>query len=46
MAVTEGSLGVIAIRKGEWVLQSAVTFPDIHPASEKQKVLLACLFSQ
>lgn len=39
MTLTEGSLGVIVIRKGDWVLQSAVTFLDIEPGSQKHKCL-------
>lgn len=29
MTVTEGILGVVVVRKGDWVLQSAVTFFEI-----------------
>lgn len=39
MTVTEGSLGVIVIRKGSRVLQSAATFLDIEPNSKQHKVL-------
>lgn len=39
MSVVEGSLGVIIIRKGGKVLQSAVTFLDIDPGSAKHRVL-------
>lgn len=39
MSVAEGSLGVIVIRKGNRVLQSAATFLDIEPGSDKQRVL-------
>lgn len=39
MTIVEGSLGVIVIRKGDWVLQSAVTFLDIEPGTDKQKIL-------
>ena len=39
MTVVEGSLGVIVIRKDNWVLQSAVTFLDIKPESDEHKVL-------
>jgi hypothetical protein len=39
MSVGEGTLGVVVIRKGKQVLQSAVTFLDIEPGSEQQTVL-------
>ncbi len=39
MTVSDGSLGVIVVRKGSRVLQSAATFLDIKPGSEKQKML-------
>ncbi len=39
MTVSEGSLGVVVIKKGEYVLKSAVTFLDIAPGSEKHKLL-------
>lgn len=39
MSVGEGTLGVVEIRKGKRVLQSAVTFLDIEPGSDKQAVL-------
>jgi hypothetical protein len=39
MSVSEGSLGVVVIKKGGQVLQSAVTFLDIEPGSKKQKAL-------
>lgn len=39
MSVSEGSLGVVVIKKGDRVLQSAVTFLDIAPGSKKQKAL-------
>lgn len=39
MSISEGTLGVIVVRKGNYVLQSAVTFLDIEPGSEKQKFL-------
>lgn len=39
MTVSEGSLGVVVVRKGDRVLQSAATFLDIKPGSEKQKIL-------
>lgn len=39
MTVVDGSLGAVVIRKGDWVLQSAVTFLEIKPGSHKQKVL-------
>lgn len=39
MAVSEGDLGVIIIRKNKWILRSAVTFLDIEPGTEKHKVL-------
>jgi len=39
MTIAEDSLGVVVIRKGNYVLQSAVTFLDIKPDSEQQKVL-------
>ncbi len=39
MSVGEGTLGVVVIRKGKRVLQSAVTFLDIEPGSDKQAVL-------
>jgi len=37
--VSEGTLGVVVIRKGKLVLQSAVTFLDIKPGSKKQAIL-------
>jgi len=37
--VSEGTLGVVVIKKGKLVLQSAVTFLDIKPGSKKQAVL-------
>ncbi len=39
MSVSEGSLGVVVIRKGNKVLQSAATFLDIEPGSKKQTAL-------
>ena len=39
MTVVEGQLGVIVVRKGDYVLQSAVIFLDIEPGTEKQKLL-------
>ena len=39
MTVTEGSLGVIVIKKGDWVLQSAVVFLGIEPGSGRQAAL-------
>jgi hypothetical protein len=39
MTVVDGTLGVIVVRKGNHVLQSAATFLDIKPGSEAQKVL-------
>ncbi len=39
MTVVDGSLGVIVIRKGDLVLQSAATFLDIELGSDQQKVL-------
>lgn len=39
MTVTEGTLGVVVIRKGQRVIQSAVTFLEIEPGSPKQQAL-------
>jgi hypothetical protein len=39
MTVVDGSLGVIVIRKGDLVLQSAAIFLDIELGSDQQKVL-------
>jgi hypothetical protein len=39
MSISEGTLGVVVIRKGNRVLQSSVTFLDIEPNSTKQQVL-------
>jgi hypothetical protein len=39
MSVSEGTLGVVVIHKGDRVLQSAVTFLDIKPGGSKQQVL-------
>lgn len=39
MSVVDGTLGVIVVRKGNRVMQSAATFLDIKPGSEAQKVL-------
>jgi hypothetical protein len=39
MTVGEGTIGVVAIRRGDRLLKSAVTFLDIKPGSSKQKVL-------
>lgn len=39
MTVSEGSLGVVVIKKGDWVLQSAVIFLDIVPGGKKQAAL-------
>ncbi len=39
MSVADGTIGVVAIRKGNKILQSAATFLDIKPGSEGQKVL-------
>ena len=39
MSVGEGTVGVVVIRKGKYVLQSAVTFLDVKPGSKKQAVL-------
>ena len=39
MSVVEGEIGVVVIRKGDRVLQSAATFLDIKPGSDKQQVL-------
>ncbi len=39
MSVSEGSLGVVVIRKGDRVLQSAVTFLEIKPGSTQQAAL-------
>ena len=41
MSVVEGEVGVVVIRKGDRVLQSAATFLDIKPGSDKQQVLWA-----
>ena len=41
MSVVEGEIGVVVIRKGDRVLQSAATFLDIKPGSDKQQVLWA-----
>ena len=39
MTVGDGTIGVVAIRKGNRTLQSAATFLDIKPGSAAQKVL-------
>ena len=39
MSVSEGSLGVVIIQKGDYILQSAVTFLEIEPGTNKHKVL-------
>ena len=39
MSVTDGTIGVVVIRKGNQDLQSAATFLDIKPGSDAQKVL-------
>jgi len=39
MSISEGTLGVVVIRKGNRVLQSSVTFLDIEPNSTRQQVL-------
>ena len=39
MSVVEGELGVVVVRKGGRVLQSAATFLDIEPGSARQRVL-------
>ncbi|MGD9123983.1 MAG: hypothetical protein PVG60_02760 [Desulfarculaceae bacterium] len=39
MTIAEGALGVIVVKKGNHVLQSAVTFLDIKPGSDKHKLL-------
>jgi len=39
MSISEGSLGVIVIRKGDMVIKSAATFLDIEPGSKKQEAL-------
>jgi len=39
MSVSEGTLGVVVIRKGKKVLQSAATFLDVAPGSKKQTAL-------
>ena len=39
MSVGDGTLGVIVVRKGDRVLESAATFLDIEPGSDKQKTL-------
>jgi len=39
MTVVEGCLGMIVVKKRNRVMQSAVTFLDIKPESDKQKVL-------
>ena len=41
MSVVEGEVGVVVIRKGDRVLQSAATFLDIKLGSDKQQVLWA-----
>lgn len=41
MTITDGDLGVVVIKKGKWVLRSAVGFMDIKPGSPQQKVLWA-----
>ena len=39
MSVVEGEVGVVVIRKGDRVLQSAATFLDIKPGSDQQQAL-------
>lgn len=39
MTVSEGTIGVVVIRKGKRVLQSSPGFLDIAPGSKKQAVL-------
>ena len=39
MSVVEGEIGVVVIRKGDRVLQSAATFLDIKPGSDQQQAL-------
>jgi hypothetical protein len=39
--VVEGEVGVVVIRKGDRVLQSAATFLDIKPGSDQQQALWA-----
>jgi hypothetical protein len=39
MGIGEGTIGVVVIRKGNWILRSAVTFLDIEPGSKKHQVL-------
>lgn len=39
MSVGEGTLGIVAVRKGKHELLSAVTFLDIKPNSKRQVVL-------
>jgi hypothetical protein len=39
MTLVEGEIGVVVIRKGDKVLQSAATFLDIAPGTEQQTVL-------
>ena len=41
MSVVEGEIGVVVIRKGDRVLQSAATFLDIKPGSDQQRALWA-----
>jgi hypothetical protein len=41
MSVVEGEVGVVVIRKGDRVLQSAATFLDIKPGSDQQQALWA-----
>ncbi|WP_297953988.1 hypothetical protein [uncultured Desulfobulbus sp.] len=41
MSVVEGEIGVVVIRKGDRVLQSAATFLDIKPGSDQQQALWA-----
>jgi hypothetical protein len=39
MTVSDGGLGVVVIRNGDRVMQSAATFLDIKPGSEQHKIL-------
>ncbi|MCB2186651.1 MAG: hypothetical protein KQJ78_09555 [Deltaproteobacteria bacterium] len=43
MSVSEGTLGVVAARKGKYVVTSAATFLDIKPGSEREKLLMEFL---
>jgi hypothetical protein len=39
MTVSDAGLGVVVVRKGDRVLQSAATFLDVKPGSEQHEVL-------